>query len=91
MNSSYYQEFLDLIPNRIIKKLQSLDNIELFSFVKIHKNCCMSNKFRRFWLSFKISFSTVHLSLLYKGHLNKNKGNNKIKCYVIPVDILLVY
>ena len=71
MSSTYYHEFLDLIPYRITKKLQSLDNIELLSFVKIHKNCCLSNKFRRFWLSLKISFNTVYLSLLYKGHLNK--------------------
>jgi hypothetical protein len=30
--------FLDLIPNPITKKLQSLNNLEPFSFVKIHKN-----------------------------------------------------
>jgi hypothetical protein len=63
--------FLDLIPNPITKKLQSLNNMELFSFVKIHKKNCLSNKFRKFWLSLSISFNTVSLSLLYKGHLNK--------------------
>ena len=42
---------LDLVSNVVTKKLQTLYNMEIFSFVKIHTSFCLSDKLQRLWLS----------------------------------------